>query len=211
MRETSFDSLFISIFKKHVGISFPIFISTISASIFYLFITPSQYRTTAKLIVGEQEVSVSNLGQQLTDKNTKTPGKTADPVATQAELVKSNKVLERALKNFEKDTEIPDIELPTIRELRRNIDVEILPATNILRLVYHYPDPQIAAELLNSIAKSAVKENIRTNQSQASTLREFLEAKITEQQSRLQRAEIAESEYRQTQGLVNFEAQSKAW
>ncbi|MGB5709995.1 MAG: polysaccharide biosynthesis tyrosine autokinase [Waterburya sp.] len=146
----------------------------------------------------------------MTDKNTKTPGKTADPVATQAELVKSNKVLERALKNFEKDTEIPDIELPTIRELRRNIDVEILPATNILRLVYHYPDPQIAAELLNSIAKSAVKENIRTNQSQASTLREFLEAKITEQQSRLQRAEIAESEYRQTQGLVNFEAQSKS-
>lgn len=209
MRETSFDSLFISIFKKHLGISFLIFSSTISASILYLFITPPQYRTSANLIVGEQDVSVSNLGQQLTDKNTKTPGKIADPVATQAELVKSNKVLKGALVNFKKTTGIPDEELPSILNLKKTIDIEILPATNILKLVYHYQDPELAAELLNSVAKGVVQENIKANRLQASNLRKFLEVQIDEQQWRLKQAEIAESKYREAEGLVNFETQSK--
>ena len=205
---TSLESLLISTFKKHTWIVLATFISTISASILYLAIAPSQYKTSAKLIVGEQEVSVSNLGQQLTEKATKTPGKIADPVATQAELVKSNKVLRRALKSFQQETGISDENLLPIRKLQENIDVEILPATNILKLVYHYPNPEVAAKLLNHVARSVVEENIETNRSQANALREFLEVKISQQQSKLQQAEIAESEYRQAQGLVNFEAQT---
>lgn len=208
MSETSFDSLLISTFKKYSGIGSAIFISTISASVLYLFTAPSQYSATAKLIVGEQEVSVSNIGQQLTDRNTKTPGKIADPVATQAELVKSNRVLKGALKNFQKNTGISDEELPSILILKKTIDVEILPATNILELVYHYRDPALAAELLNSVANSVVQENITTNRSQASKLREFLEVQINEQQWRLEQAEIAENDYRQAKGLVNFETKS---
>lgn len=208
MRETSLDSLLISTFKKHSGISLAVFISTIITSILYLFIAPSQYEATANLIVGEQEVSASNLGQQLTDRNTKTPGKIADPVATQAELVKSNQVLKGALTNFQKKTEIPDEELPTILTLKKTIDVEIVPATNILKLVYHYEDPALAAELLNSVANSIVQENITRNRSQASKLREFLEVQINEQQWRLEQAETAENDYRQAKGLVNFETKS---
>ncbi len=209
MSQTSLDSLFISTFKRRSGIVLATFISTIGASALYLAATPPQYETSAQLIVGEQDVSVSNLGQQLTDKNTKTPGRTADPVATQAELVKSNKVLKRALKNFQESTGIPNEELPDLLDLQKNIDVDILPATNILKLVYHYPDPELAARLLNSVAQSVVQENIETNRLQASNLREFLEDQIDEQKWKLEQAETEESEYRQAESLVNFETQSQ--
>ncbi len=209
MNNNTFDnSLFISTFKRHIGISVITFISTVSAAVLYLSIAPSQYQTSAKLIVGEQDVSVSNIGQQLTDKNTKTPGKSADPVATQAELVKSSQVLDRALKDFKQKTEISEEELPSLRTLRKAIDVEIVPATNILRLVYQYSDPELAAQMLNSVAQSVVQENIETNRAQASALREFLEVQIEQQRRRLEQAEREESEYRQAKGLVNFEAQT---
>ncbi|MGL5795335.1 MAG: GumC family protein [Waterburya sp.] len=210
MNKTSSSLSLISAFKKHYWIAIFTFISTIGASVLYLNIIPSRYKTEAKLIVGEQEVSVSNLGQQLTEKNIKTPGKTADPVATQAELVKTRNVLQRALRNFQQDTGVSDNELPDIRTFKKAINVEIMPATNVLRLTYHDSDPKIAAQLLNSVAKSVVEENIETNRSQASTLRRFLEAKITEQQAKLKQVEATESGYRQAQGQIDLETQTKS-
>lgn len=210
MSKASFDSFLILALKKHYWIALATFISVIGASAVYLAVTPSRYKTSAKLIVGEQEISVSDLEQQLAEKNIISPSKSADPVATQAELVETQKVLQRALKNFQQDTKIPDEDLPNIRDFKKAIDVEILPATNILRLVYRDSDPKIAAELLNSVAQSVVEENIETKRLQASTLRTFLEAKIAEQQVKLQQAELAETEYRQAQGQVNLEEQTKS-
>lgn len=210
MNKNFADLSLISAFKKYYWIALFTFVSTIGASVLYLNIVPSRYKTSAKLIVGEQDVSVSSLGQKLTEKNIKTPGRTADPVATQAELVKTRNVLQRALINYRQNTGVPSNELPDIRDFNKAIDVEIMPATNVLRVSYQDSDPKIAAQLLNSVAKSVVEENIETSRSQASTLRRFLEAKITEQQARLQQVEAAESEYRQTLGQIDLETQTKS-
>ncbi len=121
MNKSPFNQSLTSVLKKHYSIALLTFISTIGASVLYLNITPSRYKTSAKLIVGEQEVNVSNLGQQLTEKNIKTPGKIADPVATQAELVKTKNVLQRALSNFQQDTGMPNSELPDIEPLKRQL------------------------------------------------------------------------------------------
>ena len=210
MNKNFADLSLISALKKYYWITLFTFVSTIGASVLYLNIVPSRYKTSAKLIVGEQDVSVSSLGQKLTEKNIKTPGRTADPVATQAELVKTRNVLQRALINYRQNTGVPNNELPNIQDFNKAIDVEIMPATNVLRLSYRDSDPKIAAQLLNSVAKSVVQENIETSRSQASTLRRFLEAKITEQQTKLKQIEAAESEYRHAQGQIDLETQTKS-
>ena len=210
MNKLSFDLFLISALKKHYRIALITFISVIGASAAYLGITPSKYKTSAKLIVGEQEISVSGLDRQLAEKNIKTPGKTADPVATQAELVKTQKVLQRALTNFQRDTGVPEQELPEIRSFKKAIDVEIIPATNVLRLVYRDSDPIVAAELLNSVAESVVEENLATKRLQASALRTFLEAEIDRQRVKVEQASAAESEYRQAQGQIDLETQTKS-
>ncbi len=84
-----------------------------------------------------------------------------------------------------------------------------MPATNVLRLTYHSSDPKVAAQLLNGVANSVVQENIKTNKLQASALRMFLEAKIVEQQTRVQEAETAESNYLKAQGQISLETQTK--
>ena len=89
MSKASFDSFLILALKKHYWIALATFISVIGASAVYLAVTPSRYKTSAKLIVGEQEISVSDLEQQLAEKNIISPSKSADPVATQAELVET--------------------------------------------------------------------------------------------------------------------------
>jgi len=210
MNKASFDSFLISALKKHYWIALTTFISVVGASAVYLAFAPSRYKTSAKLIVGEQEISIFNLGRQLVDKSIKTPGRIADPVASQAELVTTKRVLQRALKNFQLNTEISKPELPLIRDFKKEIDVEIVPATNVLKLIYHDSDPKVAADLLNSVAESVVEENLEGQRLQASALRTFLEAKIIEQQAKLQQAEAAESKYRQAQGQINFEEQTKS-
>lgn len=210
MTQASSQLALFSALKRHWWVPFVAFPSVLGASMAYLAATPPLYETSARLIVGEKDISVSELGQALNEIDTTVPGKVADPVATQAELVTSQKVLRRAVESFHRDAKIPTEELPTPQELSRSLEVEIVPATNILELTYEHPDPKVAAGLLNAIAKAGVAENIETIRLEASTFRKFLEEKIPKQQEKLQIAAIAESQYRRNNGLVSLEDQTKS-
>ena len=211
MDKTSFELSPASALKRHWGVALAAFASAVGASIVYLAMTPSTYETKARLLVVEQEASVSNLGQALTDSNTKTPSKTADPIATQAELVKSQAVLDRALENFSQTSFISVEQLPSTQKLSKAVKVRIVPATNILKLSYTDGDRDIATGLLNAIAEAAVAENIETIRLEATAVREFLESRIPEQQQRLQEAEDAERNYRQANEIVSLEVQTQTW
>ncbi|PSB15600.1 chain-length determining protein [Phormidesmis priestleyi ULC007] len=197
--------------KRHSFVALSTFVSVaVGATALSFAILPRQYETSAKLIVGEKDVGISTLGQALTEINTQAPGKAADPVATQAELMQSQQVLESALSAFQQESKIPKEQLPDIVSLRQALKVDIVPGTNILQVSYTAPDPKIAAGLLNEITASMVAENSRQIRSQAATLRAFLERRLPQQEAKLRESEAAESQYRQTYGIVSFDTQAQS-
>jgi polysaccharide biosynthesis transport protein len=211
MSKVIFPSSPLSVLRRHFWVALFMFISvTAGTTALSLALSPRLYETSARLIVGEKDVGISALGQELTEINTQAPGKAADPVATQSELVESQKVLERARTIIQQSNSIPTENLPKIWELRRSLTVDIVPATNILEITYRGPDPQLAANLLNAIAQAMVEENIESIRSQASALRGAVEKEIIEQQAKLRRAEAIESQYRARNGIVSIEAQSES-
>jgi capsular exopolysaccharide synthesis family protein len=99
-------------------------------------------------------------------------------------------------------------ERPTINDLREELEVKLLPATNILEISYENSDPEIAINLINTIAQTMVektKENIR---SEAKSLREFLETEVAQQRKVVAQTETAENQYRQENGLVSVDNQT---
>ncbi|MBD2359258.1 polysaccharide biosynthesis tyrosine autokinase [Tolypothrix sp. FACHB-123] len=201
---------YITALKRHAWLASSTFVSVlIGVTAISLAISPRLYETSARLMVGQKEVGLSALGQELSNINNQSPSKAADPVATQAELVQSQQILRGALKRALSEGKIPIEKLPTLEELKTGIKVEIVPATSILEISYTHSDPKIAADLLNQIAKLVIAENTKLIRAEATSLRNFLEEQIPEQKQRLQKAEQAERRYRETYSFVASNIQTE--
>lgn len=198
-----------SVFKRHLWPALATFASVVGAACIYLVTAAPLYEASGRLMIDERSVSVSELGQALTEIQDSPIGD-ANPIATQAELVKSQRVLQRALdKVFPQGASRFDQPAVTLEELSEDLQVKIVPATNILELTYQNHDPQLAAELLNAITDAMIQENVASIRSEASAVRKFLEDRVPRQEAKLANAEALESQYRKASGVVDFEAQTE--
>ncbi|ARV57664.1 chain-length determining protein [Nostocales cyanobacterium HT-58-2] len=200
----------LAVLKRRSAPAIAAFAAVIGGAIAYLAVTPSKYEAYARLMLDDKRVSVSELGRDLTQVSSNSPGNS--PLADQAELIKSQRVLERAIA----------IAFPQIKgnlsqspvstaELSHNLKVKIVPATNILELNYQSKNPQLAAQLLNAISQAMVEDNTKSINSEATKVKEFLEEKqVPEADKQLRQAEAQENKYRQLSGIVSLEEQTKS-
>jgi polysaccharide biosynthesis transport protein len=203
-------STVLAVMKRRSLPAIAAFVAVITGAIAYLWVTPSKYEAYARLMQDDRRVSVSELGRDLTQVSANAPG--ISPLADQAELIKSQRVLERAIA----------IAFPQIKgnlaqspvstaELNQNLNVKIVPATNILELSYKSKDPQLAAKMLNAISLAIVEENTKAISSEATKVKKFLEEKqVPEADKQLREAEARENRYRQLSGIVSVEEQTKS-
>ncbi len=187
------------------------FVAVIGGAVTYLAVAPRMYETTARIMLDNKRVSVSDFGRDLTQVSGGISDR-ASALADQAELVKSQRVLENArasLKSQPKTGVMAD--KLALKKLSRDLKVKIVPATNILELKYKSPNPAFSANLLNAITSAMVEDNIKTISSEATKVRTFLEKnEVPNAQKRLQVAEIKENRYRQSSGIVAFDDQTRS-
>lgn len=184
---------------------------TFSAAIvgagFYLSVAEKSYFSAVRVSVEDPRASsVSALGQGLTQP----PGRagSADPMATQAELVKSQRVLERSLQQEATAFEAKGVPLPTVGELQRGLEVKVVPATNILQIGYEGLEPELTAQILNRIAAEVINQSSENIRLEASSIRQFLESQVPQEAEKLAQAETLETQYRQENGVVDVNAQT---
>lgn len=184
--------------------------AAIGAALFYGQKAPRSYESSARLILDDRTRSISELGRNLTKVPDTVPGGST-AIATQAELIKSEGVLRRALKTIlpPGQKEDPSRKL-TVMDLSRALKVKILPATNLLDVSYQNNNPELVAKVLNAVADATVQEDANSIRREASTVREFLEKNVPVQQSQVREAEAIESRYREENGAVALENQTQS-
>ncbi|RCJ22314.1 chain-length determining protein [Nostoc minutum NIES-26] len=195
-------SSLLEVFKRRSLPAIVTFTSVIAGSVIYLAVTPRLYKTSGRLMLNEKQVSVSQLGRELSQVPLTAPGG-SNPLATQAELVKSQQVLQKAIARLSPSEKI------TTGKINQYLKVKIIPATNILELTYESPNPILAAKVLNAVSETMVQESADTISSEARSVRKFLEVEVPKQRSRLKKAEAAESIYRRNSGIVAIEDQTR--
>ncbi|CDN12429.1 Tyrosine-protein kinase Wzc [Richelia intracellularis] len=159
-------------------------------------------------MLDDKRVSISQLGQNLTQVSRQYGG--PDPVSDQAELAKSQPVLERAIA-----IAMPKSNKLTMDALTATLDeglkVKTIPTTNILELTYAHENADLAAKMLNAVSQAMLEENIKNIKSEAKKVKEFLEkTEVPRARERLRLAEAAENRYRQRSGIVSFDEQSRS-
>ncbi len=180
------------------------FAAVIVGAIGYLIFAPSTYEATVKILVDNKQLSVSELGRQIAEKPEIL---NANPIATQAELAKSQRILDKALTQ----ASLQGLgDLPQIMQFRKDLKVTILPDTGILGMTYRNENPKLASGLVNLVSDLMVQENVSTSRSAVTSLRKFLEAEVPKRRRQLMEIEAAESNYKRTSGVVSLTNQTDA-
>jgi polysaccharide biosynthesis transport protein len=199
-----------ALLKRHALPACATLCAVVGAALFYGQKAPQVYETSARLLLDDRTKSISELGRNLTKVPDNVPGGST-AIATQAELVKSERVIKRALASIlpPGQAEDPSRKL-TIGDLSKSLKIKILPATNLLEVTYQNNNPELVAQVLNAVAEATVQEDAASIRREASTVREFLEKKVPAQQSKVLEAEAIESRYRQGTGVVALENQTQS-
>ncbi|WP_026734368.1 GumC family protein [Fischerella sp. PCC 9605] len=199
-----------AVLKRRAIPALATFAAVITGAIAYLQMAPRKYETSARLILDDKRVSVSELGRDLTQLRSGTPGG-PNPLADQAELIKSQRVLQKAIAQVVSQSQASSPETAlTTGEFRQDLKVKIVPATNILEVSYENEDPVLATNLVNAVTQAMVEDNTQIIRQEAASVRKFLQTKVPEARQRLEQAERIENKYRQASGIVSFEEQTKS-
>jgi polysaccharide biosynthesis transport protein len=194
------------VIKRNFWNALAAFASAVGASLVYLVITQPLYQASSRLILDERRTSVSELGRNLAA--APVPGN-ANPIATQAELVTSKQLIVRSLSLIQNVDRVQK-PLPTADDVKGRLQVKILPATNILEVIYQNPNPRMAAEVVNAIARATVQESGESIRREAFSVRQFIESQIPQQEGKLQRAEAEESRFKASRGIISIDTQSNS-
>lgn len=137
-------TMLLSVLRRRTVPALATFVSAIAVAIAYLVVTPPVYEVKGRLILDEKQVSVSELGRNLSRLSSHTPGGSS-PLATQSELIKSPGWLTAALERVKLEQNLENIQgLPPLTLFKKGLKIKLIPATNILELSYQDEDPEIA-------------------------------------------------------------------
>ena len=186
------------------------FSAVICGAIAYLEVTPRMYETSSRLILDDQKVSVSDFGRELSQGRASTPGG-SNPLADDAELIKSQRVLKRAVAEAFPNSNLSSSQIKQkIEELSGGLKVKIVPATNILEVSYQDKNPILATKLVNAVSQAMVEDSTEVIRKEAASVVEFLSKEVPLARHRLEDAERAENRYRRSSGIVSVDDQTKS-
>lgn len=196
-----------SVWHRRGWVAILALLSTLGGGVAYLFLAAPKYEVKARLILNDRQLGISELSRDISQVWSYRTGESS-PLATQSELIKSQRVIQEALDRVDIEALDPLAVPPTLQQVRKHLNIAVIPATNILEVSYQNESEALAVELLNSIAETMVDESVREIRLEAKAVREFLEQEVPRQREITAAAEQAENEYRRMSGLVNVEEQT---
>ncbi len=181
------------------------FFGVLLGAVLYLIFAKRTYQATASIILQDRQESISELGKDL---SSIVGSNEYSPLASQVELIKSKSVLNSTLKNIAQEKKGYSLENISAEQIKENLNITILPNTNIIKISYINADPELASVVLNGIIKAVIAKNTDNIRSEASSVRQFLETKVRERTDKVAQAAKAENSYREQQSLVSLDSQT---
>jgi len=88
---------------------------------------------------------------------------------------------------------------------RRGLKVQVVPRTRVIEIRYMHHDPQLAAEIANTIVKTFIEENFRTKYESTNQTADWLSKELSDLQLKVQTSEEKLVRYQKENGIVGID------
>ncbi|MGD1859134.1 MAG: GumC family protein [Leptolyngbyaceae cyanobacterium] len=109
------------------------------------------------------------------------------PLTTQMQVIRSRPILQEAIATV--DLRNDDGEPLRAEALGRSLETDIVPGTDVIRISYMSDDPEISANVVNTIIDLFREYSITQNRAEASEAKEFLLAQLPQSELAVRQAE----------------------
>lgn len=159
------------------------------------------YQAEAKLLFrADRSTSLTGLGEALGRLETLTFE--ANPLDTQVQVIQSLPTLTAVIQDLDlRDSE--DILLKP-DDLARDLTVEALTGTDVIRISYQSKQPEISALVPNKIAELFIQDNIQENRAEAISARDFVSQQLPQTEEALNQAEMNLKRFKERNQIVSL-------
>jgi len=185
-----------------------VFLSILTLGIVATSLKQSIFEAEAKLKFEGSTISgsLSDVGKAL-DGFTPIAEK-GNPLDTEAEVLRSIPLIRNTINDLDlKDAEGEKLRIAKFVE---RLNVSSVPATDILKVSYASPNPGQAKDVVNTLVRNYLDNNLVVNKAEAVSAREFLEEQLPKAEDSLRKTEAAIRELKESNEFISPDEESRA-
>lgn len=168
------------------------------------------YEAEAKLLFKIDSASrLTGLAQDQTDNN---PLRSLlvdqSPISNQIEILLSGPLLERTIKKL--DLRDKKGEPMSAEALRKDLEVKIIGATDIVSITYSNESPELTAAVINTVIDMYRDNNVAITREDAVQARLFLSQELPGIEQQLRKSEIQLQRFKERHGVIDLDREAEA-
>lgn len=165
------------------------------------------YQAESKLLFESSSQASSIVGLEGASRELKALTSRDDPLDTQVEIFKSLPIAKKVIEELQlKDSED---ELIKPSALLKKLTVKGVPGTDVLSIKYTALEPELAAEVVNSIVDVYIQNDIQVNKAAAVAAQEFIAAQLPETEKTVSDAEFALQVFKKGNAVIDLALESE--
>jgi capsular exopolysaccharide synthesis family protein len=204
---------YLAIVKRRWVPALSIFATTVAVGICAASLLRSTYQAEGRLlfknstykVVGPNLVSNNSEGSDSGD--LKPLVSNQNPLSTQMEIISARVLLQQTIDKLKLKN---DRGKPLkVTEFQSALTIRLIGGADILQINYKDRDPQLAAQVVNTLMHLYIERDMRANRAEAESASKFMARQLPQTQQALARAEIAVRKFKQQNQVVDLVEESK--
>ena len=195
---------YLRVLHKRRWLALGTFSAVVVGTVIWTFTQTPIYEAAAKVLIDREPPRVVNIQEvQPNDSSS------LDYYQTQYEIIKSRPVIARAIESQGLVRRMPRLATANdpVASLLRVVKVEPKRNTRLVDIKVQDPDPQLAADVANGIAKAYARYNLESKLLSTREALVWLSENMNELKAKVQDSEVALQKYREKAGIVGMEQQ----
>ena len=195
---------YLRVLHKRRWLALGTFSAVVVGTVIWTFTQTPIYEGAAKVLIDREPPRVVNIQEvQPNDSSS------LDYYQTQYEIIKSRPVITRAIESQGLARRMPRLAKANdpVASLLRVVKVEPKRNTRLVDIKVQDPDPQLAADVANGIAKAYARYNLESKLLSTREALVWLSENMNELKAKVQDSEVALQKYREKAGIVGIEQQ----
>lgn len=183
--------------------------ATLAATTIFAFSQKSVYEAYGKLRFKKQNTNyalVTEAGEKLGKLDSLNSKDT--PLDTEAEVIRSKPIIAQTISEL--DLKGSDKKAIEYEDFLRNLKLETIRGTDILKISYRHQNQEKALDIVNRVMKVYIDKNILTNRDEAGIAKGFIIQQLPQTEARVREAEIQLRTFKEQNNIVDLEQEAKA-
>ena len=195
------------VLKRRWLIALTIFGLTTTAAVGVGITQKPEYEAEAKLLFELSNQTSSLVGFEGGTRELRALTNLDNPLDTQIEVFGSIPLVQQVIEQLKLQNDEGELLQPD--ELLRDLTVTGIPGTDVLKVTYSSDDPEVAANVVNTLTDIYIENDIQTNRAAAVAAQEFISAQLPESEAAVNEAEEALRQFREGNNIVDLEEESR--